>query len=127
MTYHIRVQAVIQLLAEDPWPPAAKKLTARPEWRVRSGDFRILYRIEDDPRSHDGDGARNHHCPAGGIEPEQHPQDDEYAAARGLDGIPGETTGYSSATQIAGRSPTGHRCSIASACWRSPERRTTSR
>lgn len=43
-----RVQAVIQLLAEDPRPPAAKKLTARPEWRVRSGDFRVLYRIEDE-------------------------------------------------------------------------------
>ena len=43
-----RVQAVIELLAEDPRPPAAKRLTARPEWRVRSGDYRVLYRIEDD-------------------------------------------------------------------------------
>ena len=42
-----RVEAVIELLAEDPRPPAAKKLTARPEWRVRSGDYRVLYRIED--------------------------------------------------------------------------------
>lgn len=42
-----RVEAVIELLAEDPRPPAAKKLTARPEWRVRSGDCRVLYRIED--------------------------------------------------------------------------------
>jgi len=43
-----RIQAVIELLAEDPRPPAAKKLTARPEWRVRTGDYRVLYRIQDD-------------------------------------------------------------------------------
>jgi len=42
-----RVQAVIELLADDPRPPAAKKLVARPEWRVRTGDYRVLYRIED--------------------------------------------------------------------------------
>ncbi|MFS6529442.1 type II toxin-antitoxin system RelE/ParE family toxin [Microbacterium aurugineum] len=34
-------------MAEDPRPPAAKKLTARAEWRVRSGDYRVVYRIED--------------------------------------------------------------------------------
>lgn len=43
-----RVQAVIELLADNPRPPAAKKLTARPEWRVRTGDYRVLYRIEDE-------------------------------------------------------------------------------
>ena len=42
-----RVQAAIELLAEDPRPPAAKKLVGRPEWRVRTGDYRVLYRIED--------------------------------------------------------------------------------
>jgi len=42
-----RVQAAIDLLAEDPRPPAAKKLVARPEWRVRTGDYRVLYRIDD--------------------------------------------------------------------------------
>ncbi len=42
-----RIQAVIDVLAEEPRPPAAKKLTARPEWRVRTGDYRVLYRIED--------------------------------------------------------------------------------
>lgn len=42
-----RVQAMIELLADDPRPPAAMKLTARPEWRVRSGDCLVLYRIED--------------------------------------------------------------------------------
>lgn len=43
-----RVQATIELLAEDPRPPAAKRLTGRPEWRVRTGDYRVLYRIQDD-------------------------------------------------------------------------------
>ncbi len=43
-----RVQAIIELLADDPRPPAAKKLVARPEWRVRTGDYRVIYRIEDD-------------------------------------------------------------------------------
>lgn len=43
-----RVQAVVELLAEDPRPPAAKKLTSRPEWRVRTGDYRVLYRAHDD-------------------------------------------------------------------------------
>ena len=42
-----RVAAAIQLLADEPRPPAAKKLTGRPEWRVRTGDYRVLYRIED--------------------------------------------------------------------------------
>ncbi|PPG27569.1 type II toxin-antitoxin system RelE/ParE family toxin [Pseudoclavibacter sp. RFBB5] len=43
-----RIQAAVELLAEDPRPPAAKKLTGRPEWRVRTGDCRVLYRIQDD-------------------------------------------------------------------------------
>lgn len=43
-----RVQAMLELLAEDPRPPAARKLTGRPEWRVRSGDYRVIYAIEDD-------------------------------------------------------------------------------
>lgn len=38
---------MIELLAENAKPPSAKKLTARLEWRVRSGDYRVLYRIED--------------------------------------------------------------------------------
>lgn len=42
-----RIQGAIDLLAEDPRPPAAKKLVARPEWRVRTGDYRVLYRIDD--------------------------------------------------------------------------------
>lgn len=43
-----RIQGVVELLADEPRPPAAKKLTGRPEWRVRTGDYRVLYRIQDD-------------------------------------------------------------------------------
>lgn len=43
-----RVQAVIALLAEDPRPPASRPLSGRPAWRVRVGDYRVIYTIEDD-------------------------------------------------------------------------------
>lgn len=42
-----RVQAAIELIAGTPRPPGAKKLVGRVEWRVRTGDYRVLYRIED--------------------------------------------------------------------------------
>lgn len=42
-----RIQAVLELLADDPRPPSATRLVARPEWRVRTGDYRVLYRIDD--------------------------------------------------------------------------------
>ena len=43
-----RVQAAIDLLAEDPRPPEARQLIGGTgEWRVRTGDFRIVYDIRD--------------------------------------------------------------------------------
>ncbi|USQ74777.1 type II toxin-antitoxin system RelE family toxin [Ornithinimicrobium cryptoxanthini] len=43
-----RVQAAIELLATDPRPSAAKKLVGGAgEWRVRTGDYRIVYEIND--------------------------------------------------------------------------------
>lgn len=43
-----RIQAAVELLAENPRPPGAKKLSGGDgEWRVRSGDFRIIYEIDD--------------------------------------------------------------------------------
>ena len=43
-----RVQAAIELLAEQPRPSGAKKLTGgEGEWRVRTGDYRIIYEIHD--------------------------------------------------------------------------------
>ena len=43
-----RIQGAITLLAEDPRPPAARTLRGRPGFRVRAGDYRILYTVEDD-------------------------------------------------------------------------------
>jgi mRNA interferase RelE/StbE len=43
-----RVQAALDLLAEDPRPPSARQLVGGAgEWRVRTGDFRIIYEIQD--------------------------------------------------------------------------------
>ena len=44
-----RIQAALDLLAEQPRPPAATQLVGGAgEWRVRTGDYRIVYEIEDD-------------------------------------------------------------------------------
>lgn len=44
-----RIQAAVEVLAVDPRPPAATQLVGgRGEWRVRTGDYRIIYDIQDD-------------------------------------------------------------------------------
>ena len=44
-----RVQAAIELLADVPRPPAARPLVdSGGAWRVRVGDYRIVYGIEDE-------------------------------------------------------------------------------
>lgn len=43
-----RVQGVIALLAEDPRPPSARRLQGRPGFRVRVGDYRIIYTVTDE-------------------------------------------------------------------------------
>lgn len=43
-----RVQAAIELLAEEPRPRGARMLVGGDgEWRVRTGDYRIIYQIHD--------------------------------------------------------------------------------
>ncbi len=42
-----RVIARIRSLAEDPRPVGAEKLSGQERYRVRQGDNRILYEIED--------------------------------------------------------------------------------
>ena len=37
----------IELLARDPRPPASRPLRGRPGYRVRIGDWRVLYTIDD--------------------------------------------------------------------------------
>ncbi|WP_302846909.1 type II toxin-antitoxin system RelE/ParE family toxin [Arthrobacter sp. cf158] len=42
------MQAAIEILAESPHPPGAKKLSGSSgDWRVRTGDYRIIYEIRD--------------------------------------------------------------------------------
>lgn len=43
-----RIQATLELLADEPRPPAATQLVGGTgEWRVRTGDYRIVYEIDD--------------------------------------------------------------------------------
>ena len=42
-----RIAPVIDDLGRDPRPPGAKKLTGQNGYRVRKGDYRILYAIDD--------------------------------------------------------------------------------
>ena len=43
-----RIRGAISLLGEDPRPPGAKALKGRPGLRVRVGDYRIIYTVDDD-------------------------------------------------------------------------------
>jgi len=43
-----RVHGAIALLAQDPRPPAARALKGRPGLRIRVGDYRIIYTVNDD-------------------------------------------------------------------------------
>lgn len=43
-----RIRGAIALLGEDPRPPGAKALRGRPGLRVRVGDYRIIYVVDDD-------------------------------------------------------------------------------
>lgn len=42
-----RIVARIQALAQDPRPPGAEKLSGQERYRIRQGDYRILYEIGD--------------------------------------------------------------------------------
>jgi mRNA interferase RelE/StbE len=46
-----RVIAKIQLLARDPRPHGCEKLSGAEKYRVRQGDYRILYQIDDSANS----------------------------------------------------------------------------
>lgn len=43
-----RIEGAIALLAEDPRPPASRRLRGQPGYRVRVGDYRIIYTVHDD-------------------------------------------------------------------------------
>ncbi len=43
-----RILSSIDSLADDPRPPGTKKLSGQERYRLRQGNYRILYEIEDD-------------------------------------------------------------------------------
>ncbi len=43
-----RIRGAIALLGEDPRPPGAQALQGRPGLRVRVGNYRIIYTIQDE-------------------------------------------------------------------------------
>ena len=42
-----RLCNVVLALAENPRPAGCKKLVGREGWRIRSGDYRVIYEIND--------------------------------------------------------------------------------
>jgi len=44
---HRRVSRRIFLLEDNPRPEGTKKLSGREEYRLRAGDYRVLYTIDD--------------------------------------------------------------------------------
>lgn len=42
-----RIRLAIQALADDPRPPGAIKMQARDAWRIRVGNYRVVYLVDD--------------------------------------------------------------------------------
>lgn len=43
-----RILAAIRALAQNPCPPQSKKLSGQDRYRLRQGNYRVLYCIEND-------------------------------------------------------------------------------
>ena len=43
-----RIMRAIRSLADNPRPPGAKKLSAQERYRIRQGDYRIVYSVQDE-------------------------------------------------------------------------------
>jgi mRNA interferase RelE/StbE len=46
-----RVRAEIESLAHSPRPHGCQKLSGREGWRIRAGNYRVIYEIDDRQRS----------------------------------------------------------------------------
>jgi len=44
---YLRIVAAIYYLRENPHPPGMKKLTGQEVYRIRIGDYRVLYTVDD--------------------------------------------------------------------------------
>jgi mRNA interferase RelE/StbE len=48
---HDRIIGALQTLANNPRPPGCRKLAgSKKDWRIRVGDYRIIYEIADEVR-----------------------------------------------------------------------------
>lgn len=45
-----RVKNAIEALRENPRPPGCRSLTGRQGWRIRIGNYRVIYEIDDEQR-----------------------------------------------------------------------------
>ena len=46
-----RIDAILQSLLENPRPPGTKKISgSQHDWRIRVGNYRILYEVDDNER-----------------------------------------------------------------------------
>ncbi len=43
----VRIVSRIQALADNPRPPGGEKLSGQERYRIRQGDYRILYEVND--------------------------------------------------------------------------------
>ena len=46
-----RVKGSIDALSDNPRPQGCLKLTGRPGWRIRVGDYRVIYEVDDPNRT----------------------------------------------------------------------------
>jgi mRNA interferase RelE/StbE len=46
--YRTRIIKATMALADNPRPSGCKKLKGREAWRIRVGDYRVVYEIHDD-------------------------------------------------------------------------------
>ena len=44
---YARLRTRILALADEPRPPGCRKLSGRDGWRLRVGDYRVVYEIDD--------------------------------------------------------------------------------
>ena len=46
-----RIRCALHALSDDPRPPGCRKLSGREGWRLRVGDYRVIYGILQDVRT----------------------------------------------------------------------------
>lgn len=45
-----RIKSAMRALGENPRPPGCRKLGGRQGWRIRVGDYRVVYEVDDEQR-----------------------------------------------------------------------------